>query len=269
VKDPTRPIAVPPSTAFATSTPTPDPAPTQSGVLLRDFNGRNPLQSHIGEIQKPMKQFHAQNEKIMIADAFMKKGMVAGMQQEAFLEAAMGRDKSGEHGWMGFSLWGNHEGDEDDSISEMGIKEFGEMGGKGLRKNKPTTPKRRQKRRSSKGNHRHSSISDSFAGMMIVTKGVHKSTASSISSNSFDSEDDVSTLGTEPTYESSSISERMTGFLRVRRLPTTAEEEEPSGEATKENGGALQDIAEDETVETPSRWRWFQPLVAQPQAVPD
>lgn len=262
--DPSRLKSVPPPAASNS------PA---SGVLLRDFNGtkHDPLKAHIGEIKKPMKQFHSRSDTTEI---LLKKGAVAGMQQEALLEAAMGRKARENGSWRGY-LFGLNEDGEDEDASEVGFKEFGEMGGKGLRKHKT---RRRGHKRPSAGN-----ISDAFAGMTIVTTkkqtgtGTNKSTSSSISSNSFDSEDDVSTLGTEPTYESSSISERMTGFLRVRRLPTTAEEDEGGGETTNNDRGGeqhtvLQDIAEEEAsasgtvVETPI-WRrgWFQP---RPQEVP-
>ncbi|KAL3931404.1 MAG: hypothetical protein SGBAC_011327 [Bacillariaceae sp.] len=264
-----RPISMPspPSTAASTS-----PVP---GILLRDFNGRtkpNPIQAHIGEIRKPMKQFHAHTATI--EPIKNKKGVVAGMQQEAFLEAAMGRSRVKENaGWMGF-LFG--PGDDD---SETGFKEFGEMGGKGLRKKQKA--RRRAAKRSS-----GDSASDAFAGMIVTTssssssssssskngtnKSVGSSQASSISSGSFDSEDDVSTLGTESTYESAS--ERMAGLLRVRRLPTTAEEEDETspegGETNGKDAVVLQDIAEEESpaaadMETPV-WRWFQPRVQVP-----
>ncbi|CAJ1959945.1 unnamed protein product [Cylindrotheca closterium] len=254
------------------TSPISPPSPPRSttaapGILLRDFNGRkpkpDPIESHIGEIKKPLKQFHVQTA---IEPIKPKKGMVAGMQQEALLEAAMGRKQERDsNGWLGFIFGPN------DDASETGFKEFGEMGGKELRKKQNRNRQRATKRRSSAN-----CVSDAFSGMIVTTttskngtKSPASSQASSISSSSFDSEDDVSTLGTEPTYES--VSERMTGFLRVRRLPTTAEEEDeaaPEGGESKQRD-ILQDTAEEEAqqpvaVEGPT-WGWFQPRAQQVQ----
>mmetsp|Transcript_11923 Transcript_11923/g.28569 ORF Transcript_11923/g.28569 Transcript_11923/m.28569 type:complete len:404 (+) Transcript_11923:213-1424(+) len=289
------------STRKITTRPISPPSPPAApGVLLRDFNGRkpkegaaDPLQCHVGEIEKPMKQFHAQTATITNEPYKMmipKEGMVAGMQQEMFLEAAMGRQRLEREngGWLGFLLFGTSyedDDDEEDASETSGLKEFGEMGGKGLRNNHKKTnladgKNRAAKKRSRSGKNSYAAgVSQDFSGMIVTTttsskksnnngsssnKSTISQTSSISSTSSFDSEDDVSTLGTEPTYESrSSVSERMnnnTGFLQVKRLPTTAEEEDEA--APEGEGVVLQDIAEEETasvpVETPL-WRWFQP----------